>query len=92
MCLEEMLGIAVPRGAVFHAESKRRREVEFTSELRATTENTAAQLHRLLATNQIPPAVFKPACEECSLFEICLPKATGSENRGAQLNRKLFEI
>lgn len=92
MCLEEMLGVAVPRGAVFHADSKRRREVEFTPELRAATEDTAAQLHQLLATSHVPPAVFKPACEECSLYQICLPKATSLESRATQLNRKLFEV
>jgi CRISPR-associated exonuclease Cas4 len=92
ICLEEMLQIEVPRGAIFHAESKRRREVEFTAELRAATERTAAQLHELLAGGQIPAAIFKPACEECSLFQICLPRATGSGNRGAQLSRRLFEI
>jgi len=92
MCLEEMLGVAVPRGAVFHADSKRRREVEFTPELRASTEETAAQLHQLLATSHVPPAVFKPACEECSLYQICLPKATSLESRATQLNRKLFEV
>ena len=34
LCLEEMFGVTVERGAVFHAASKRRREVEFTAELR----------------------------------------------------------
>jgi len=91
ICLEEMLGIPVPRGAIFHAESKRRREVEFTAELRAFTEKTAGQLHHLFATQQIPPAVFKPACEECSLFEICLPRATGIESRADQLAQALFK-
>src|SRR6266851_4889275 len=32
ICLEEMLKVDVPRGAIFHAASKRRREVEFTKE------------------------------------------------------------
>ena len=32
MCLEEMFGRPIGRGAVFHAASKRRREVEFTPE------------------------------------------------------------
>ena len=30
LCLEEMFGQDVPRGAIFHAKSKRRREVAFT--------------------------------------------------------------
>lgn len=102
LCLEEMFGIPVPRGAVFHADSKRRREVEFTPELRAFTESAIAELHALLEQSQIsdlefeiaplPAAVFKPACEECSLFDICLPKATSADSRAVQLSRKLFEI
>ena len=37
LCLEEMLGVEVPRGAIFHAASKRRREVEFAPQLREAT-------------------------------------------------------
>ena len=102
LCLEEMFGIPVPRGAVFHADSKRRREVEFTPALREFTENAIAELHALLDRSQIsnfqfeilplPAAVLKPACEECSLFEICLPKATSDSSRAERLTRQLFEI
>ncbi len=102
LCLEEMFGISVPRGAVFHADSKRRRDVEFTPELRALTEHAIAGLHALLREfeisnlrSEIPPlpaAVFKPACEECSLFDICLPKATSEDSRAERLARQLFEI
>ncbi|EQD41444.1 CRISPR-associated Cas4 family protein, partial [mine drainage metagenome] len=38
LCLEEMLGRPVPRGAIFHASSHRRREVAITAELRALVE------------------------------------------------------
>src|SRR3989442_8853716 len=65
LCLEEMFGITVERGAVFHATSKRRREVEFSVELRQLTENAIAELHRLIEQAHVPPAVFKPACKEC---------------------------
>ena len=102
LCLEEMFGLSVSRGAVFHADSKRRREVEFTAELRASTERAIGELHALLQESQIsnlrfeiprlPPAIYKPACEECSLFDICQPKATGSPERMEQLARQLFQI
>lgn len=102
LCLEEMFGLQIPRGAVFHADSKRRREVEFTAELRALTERAIGELHALLRPSEIsnlkyeiprlPPAVFKPACEECSLFDICLPQATCADSRAARLARQLFEI
>jgi CRISPR-associated exonuclease Cas4 len=76
LCLEEMFNIAIPCGAVFHAESKRRREVIFTPELRSLTEQAINELHHLSDARQAPLAQFKPACEECSLFKICLPRVT----------------
>lgn len=90
LCLEEMFGLTVERGAVFHAASNRRREVEFTAELRKLTVDAIAELHRLVASGSVPAAVFKPACEECSLFTICLPKATGESNHAERLARQLF--
>ena len=87
-----MFGVVVDSGAVFHATSKRRREVEFTAELRQLTENAIAELHLLIEQAHVPPAVFKPACEECSLFEICLPKVTSSPTSLQHAARRLFEI
>ena len=102
LCLEEMFALAIPRGAVFHADSKRRREVEFSAELRQRTEEAVRQLHELLRPSEIsnlkseipplPAAVYRDACQECSLFEICLPKATGAGSRAAQLAGQLFQI
>lgn len=102
LCLEEMFGLAVPRGAIFHADSKRRREVEFTLDLRARTEQAIAELHALLASSEIanlkseipklPRAVWRPACEECSLFDLCLPKATAAVGRVERAARQLFEV
>ena len=91
MCLEEMLGRPVERGAVFHAASKRRREVQFTPELRALVERSLAELRRMIDSECVPPPVFKPACEECSLFEICLPKAASEGSRAERLVRQLFQ-
>ncbi|MEJ5239263.1 MAG: CRISPR-associated protein Cas4 [Limisphaera sp.] len=101
LCLEEMFGIPVPRGAIFHADSKRRREVEFTPELRAATEQAVAELHALFAAfhsrgpntpmPKLPAAVWRPACEECSLFDLCLPRAVAEPRRSERLLRDLFE-
>jgi CRISPR-associated exonuclease Cas4 len=91
LCLEEMFGFPVPRGAIFHADSKRRREVEFTAELRTRTETAATQLRQLFVYSQVPQAVVKSACEECSLFNICLPKATCVHSRAARLSKLLFQ-
>ena len=92
LCLEEMFGVVVDSGAVFHATSKRRREVQFTPELRQLTENAITELHRLIEQAHVPSAVFKPACEECSLFAICLPKMTSAPTSLQRAARRLFEI
>ncbi len=90
LCLEEMLGTAIPSGAIYHEQSKSRRDVEFTPELRAETENAVVKLHELLGSGQIPPAVLKPRCRGCSLRGHCLPEAFGSPARVTSYLRQLF--
>ena len=55
LCLEEMLDQAVSEGAIYHAQSKTRRSVAFTPELRAKTESTVVRLHALLASGSYRP-------------------------------------
>jgi CRISPR-associated exonuclease Cas4 len=92
LCLEEMVGRPVLRGAIFHAMSKRRREVEFTAQLRQLTEDAISKLHQLLQAEATPSAVFKPACEECSLYSICLPQITSQSGNIARAAADLFRI
>jgi CRISPR-associated exonuclease Cas4 len=73
MCLEEMFGRAVPRGAIFHASSKRRREVVFTPELRAAVESTVTAVREMLDSRRLPPPVNDARCDECSLKPRCVP-------------------
>lgn len=90
LCLEEMFARPVVCGAVFHAASKRRREVEFTADLRAETERVAAATHALQSAHSPPLAVLKPACEECSLYEVCLPQVTSQPPEFARALRQLY--
>ena len=90
LCLEEMLGRPVPAGAVYHAQSKARREVPFTAELREETAEAIGRLHALLASGRVPPPVTKPQCRGCSLRGHCLPEAFANPGRLAALARGLF--
>ena len=80
VCLEEMLGVAVPAGAVFHTLSKRRRDVVFDQPC-ARTADTAARLHALLASGATPPPVVHPKCKQCSVRGLCLPDLIASRVR-----------
>lgn len=74
LCLEKMLGAAIPDGALFYGVTRRRQDVAFTAELRALTAETAARLHRLLKNGVTPPAVYEKKCDNCSLKKLCLPE------------------
>jgi CRISPR-associated exonuclease Cas4 len=91
LCLEEMLGLEVLRGAIFHAASKRRREVEFGPQLREATEQAAQRLHQLVRRARIPPAVLKPQCEGCSLKGICMPELSQRAEMVRTATRGLFD-
>jgi CRISPR-associated exonuclease Cas4 len=79
LCLEEMFGVAVMEGCIYHAASKRRRKVVFSEKLRNETLQTIETVRRLLSEDYVPPAVLKPRCDGCSLRNVCLPELTGAE-------------
>ena len=92
MCLEDMLGRLVSQGAIFHASSHRRREVNITPALRELVIQTAEAIRQMLASGRLPPPVNDARCKECSLQEICQPAATGSRARQAALRQQLFSL
>jgi CRISPR-associated exonuclease Cas4 len=75
MCLEEMMQIEIPGGAIFYGQPRRRQQVEFTPELRLETEETARKLHALIQSGKTPPPEYdEKKCSACSLFDICIPQ------------------
>jgi CRISPR-associated exonuclease Cas4 len=76
LCLEEMLGIHVPTGALFYATPRRRTDVAFDAELRGITEDTVVRLHKLLDVGVTPRVPRQPKCDGCSLFDLCMPEVT----------------
>ncbi len=78
ICLEEMLGVRVPTGAVFYGASRRRHSVTFNGALRHHTEEAARRLHELFDSRQTPPARYEKKCTQCSLFHLCMPRVAGA--------------
>lgn len=79
LCLEEMLGVAVPRAALFYGRPMRRTEVVLGAALRAETERLAARLHELTRLGVTPPPVYDKKCESCSLLSLCMPRRLGGQ-------------
>lgn len=90
MCLEEMLNRPVPKGAIYHASSRRRREVIITPELCRLVEETTAAIRAMLASGILPPPANDSRCKECSLKDICQPEAVALHDRRDQMEEALF--
>jgi CRISPR-associated exonuclease Cas4 len=79
ICLEELLSVSVPSGAIFYGRTRRRFDVSFDDSLRKETEETAKQTHQLITSGKTPPPVYEKRCERCSLIGECLPKTIGKK-------------
>jgi len=87
LCLEEMLGVAVPAGALFYGATRRRFDVAFDAALRAETEEAARRLRRLLEARVTPRVAREPKCDHCSLVGMCMPDATAPGRSAARYTR-----
>lgn len=90
ICLEEMLNIRIPEGALYYHSLRRRRDVSFDSSLRAICEEAAFKLRQLLDARITPPAVNDSRCEHCSLIDLCSPRsASGKKSARSYLEDQL---
>lgn len=92
LCLEEMTGRVVPRGAVYHHGSRRRREVVFDDALRAEVLKAVEAVRRMLKDLYLPPPVNDARCRHCSLKESCLPSVVGERARVRDVRASLFSV
>ena len=91
LCLEEMTDRSVPRGAIYHHSSRKRREVTFTPGLRLQVIQAIQAIRTMLAGKQLPPPVNDRRCTHCSLRESCMPEVVDETgHRAEDIVRHLF--
>ena len=88
-CIEEMLQVAIPAGALFYGASHKRLDVSFDGVLRDTTTSAAVRLREVLVLPEAPPPVNDARCHECSLRPVCLPGVVSRRSARAYLQRML---
>jgi CRISPR-associated exonuclease Cas4 len=76
ICLEEMLKVEIPHGALFYGRTRRREEVVFTEKLRHETEHASKKVHELIESQMTPKPEYSKKCKKCSLSELCMPKVS----------------
>lgn len=92
MCLEEMLCCAIPAGALFYGEPRRRTPVEFTQELRQAVRDACSEMHQYARRGHTPRARPGKFCKSCSLSELCLPQLTRSGSVANYIRTALEEL
>jgi CRISPR-associated exonuclease Cas4 len=90
LCLEEMTGRTVSKGAIFYHGSRRRREVTIGAALRIELEQTVAAVRAMLASGVLPPPLNDARCRECSLNDICQPEALAARGKIHAMRDTLF--
>jgi CRISPR-associated exonuclease Cas4 len=92
LCLEEMFGTAVARGALFNRASRARHEVVFDSTLRQTTVETIEAVRAMLAAQSLPPPHNDKRCVHCSLRDACMPDLVAEPARLRGLQSELYRV
>lgn len=92
MCLEEMLCCAVPEGALYYGEPRRRTVVSFTPELRNLVRDSLSEMHHLYERHCTPKVKPSKACNACSLKELCLPRLMSRRSVADYLSAAVEEL
>ena len=90
ICLEEMTGVPVPSGAIYHFSSRRRREVKFNTQLRQRVNEITQSIRNMLLRDELPVPVSDKRCRHCSLVESCMPDMISNGGRILRLTREVF--
>lgn len=82
LCLEEMLNTRIQRGAFFYGKIRRRQVIEINEQLRSETENIIVSVHEIVSKKMVPSAKHSEKCRNCSLENVCMPKAMNERKLG----------
>ena len=91
MCLEEMLKVSIPSGAIFYGQTRRRMDVAFDDVLRQLVSVITEGVHQMIASGVTPAAEYGKHCEACSLIDICRPKTVSSGKSARRWLEKIVE-
>lgn len=76
MCLEEMKNTNITTAYIYYHKSRQRKEVKIDFELKKNTKIIIAETRKLIKNQIVPKADYSSSCDNCSLYELCLPEIT----------------
>lgn len=91
ICLEEMLCCAIPEGALFYGETRRRQPVVFDENLRQRVGTMTQEMHRYAVRGYTPKTKPHKGCALCSLREVCLPALGKNRSAADWVQKRIAE-
>jgi len=92
LCLEEMLNVVVPKGAIYYGQPRRRSEIDLTANLREEVGRLCSRARELYDSRQIPPPRAGKHCSNCSLENICMPNLATKDKSAKYVTSILKEL
>lgn len=74
ICLEEMLCCQIDNACLYYGETRRRLNVNLTSELRQRAISNIQEMHQYYERKYTPKVRTSKKCIACSLKDLCVPK------------------
>lgn len=91
ICLEEMLGLKIEKGACFYFETRRREEIIFTEELRSKLTDIISEMNNYYSKRYTPKVRKSNKCKSCSLKDSCLPELDGTISVAKYMEKRIRE-
>ncbi len=91
MCLEEMLLCAIPEGSLYYGETRRRKTVPFSPEMRQRVVALLEEMRQYMRRGYTPRCKPSQSCHACSLKEVCLPKLNRAPSVSAYIREHTKE-
>lgn len=73
LCLEEIFNTKITSGAIYYNATKKRKNIEFTDELKNKTLSIITEMKYIINNNIIVAKKEDQNCSLCSLYEQCIP-------------------
>lgn len=89
MCLEELYHIKISYGWIYYAQMRHRTKVEISDSLRTLTKSLSDKMHKIYEEQTTPKAILKENCKRCSLYDLCMPKLSKSQNVNSYLKNQI---
>ena len=74
ICLEEMYQMHIDESYLYYFSTNSRILVNLTDLLKEKVRDITKEMHQLYQESMTPPAEFFKKCQQCSLYDICMPR------------------